>query len=147
MTSAHNLLGAILDNHVYVDNPLRVDQRRVLWRRVLDVNDRALRNIIIGLGGRSPVSAWLLSPMTVRACLGSRQAERWPADRNVLPSQPDQRQDRECPGETAADIFQSRSDLLMERWGRVRRRSRCCAWQASILHRKAGGPLHPDADY
>ena len=52
VTAAHNLLAAILDNHVYFDNPLRVDPRRILWRRVLDVNDRALRNMVIGLGGR-----------------------------------------------------------------------------------------------
>ncbi len=51
ITSAHNLLAAILDNHLYFDNRLRIDSRRILWRRVLDMNDRALRNVIVGLGG------------------------------------------------------------------------------------------------
>jgi len=52
ITSAHNLLAAMLDNHIYFDNPSRIDPRRVLWGRVIDMNDRALRNVIIGLGGR-----------------------------------------------------------------------------------------------
>ncbi len=51
VTSSHNLLAAVLDNHLYYDNSLRIDPRRVLWRRVMDMNDRALRNIVIGLGG------------------------------------------------------------------------------------------------
>ena len=52
VTAAHNLLAAVLDNQVYFDNFLKVDPRRVVWRRVLDANDRALRDVIIGLGGR-----------------------------------------------------------------------------------------------
>ena len=51
ITSAHNLLAAVLDNHIYFGNKLRIDPRRILWRRVLDMNDRALRNVIVGLGG------------------------------------------------------------------------------------------------
>ncbi len=51
ITSAHNLLAALLDNHVYFGREPRIDPRRVLWRRVLDMNDRALRNVIVGLGG------------------------------------------------------------------------------------------------
>ena len=51
VTSAHNLLAALLDNHIYFGNPLRIDPRRVLWRRVMDMNDRSLRNVIVGLGG------------------------------------------------------------------------------------------------
>jgi len=51
ITSAHNLLAAVLDNHIHHGNPLEVDPRRVFWRRVMDMNDRALRNIVIGLGG------------------------------------------------------------------------------------------------
>ncbi len=51
VTSAHNLLAAMLDNHVYQGNHLRIDPRRILWRRVMDMNDRALRHMIIGLGG------------------------------------------------------------------------------------------------
>jgi formate--tetrahydrofolate ligase len=49
--SAHNLLAAMLDNHIHHDNPLGIDPRRVRWRRVIDLNDRALRHTIIGLGG------------------------------------------------------------------------------------------------
>ncbi len=52
VTTAHNLLAAMLDNHIYFNNRLRIDPRRVVWRRVLDMNDRALREIIIGLGGK-----------------------------------------------------------------------------------------------
>jgi formate--tetrahydrofolate ligase len=51
ITSAHNLLAALLDNHLYWGNALGIDPRRVLWKRVLDMNDRALRNVIVGLGG------------------------------------------------------------------------------------------------
>lgn len=49
--AAHNLLAAMIDNHIYWDNSLRIDRRRVSWRRVLDMNDRALREITNGLGG------------------------------------------------------------------------------------------------
>jgi formate--tetrahydrofolate ligase len=52
ITSAHNLLAALLDNHLHQGNALNIDPKRVVWRRVLDMNDRALRNIIIGLGGK-----------------------------------------------------------------------------------------------
>jgi formate--tetrahydrofolate ligase len=52
VTSAHNLLAALLDNHIHFGNRLRIDPRRVLWRRVVDLNDRALRNVIVGLGGQ-----------------------------------------------------------------------------------------------
>ncbi|HLH98124.1 MAG TPA: formate--tetrahydrofolate ligase [Xanthobacteraceae bacterium] len=51
ITSANNLLAAMLDNHIYWGNPLGIDQRRVTWRRVLDMNDRALRSIVSSLGG------------------------------------------------------------------------------------------------
>jgi formate--tetrahydrofolate ligase len=53
VTSAHNLLAALLDNHIYSGNQLRIDPRRILWRRVMDMNDRALRNTIVGLGGHT----------------------------------------------------------------------------------------------
>jgi formate--tetrahydrofolate ligase len=53
ITSAHNLLAAIVDNHLYHGNDLEFDPKRILWRRVLDLNDRALRNIVVGLGRRS----------------------------------------------------------------------------------------------
>jgi len=52
ITSAHNLLAATVDNHLHHGNALGMDVRQVLWPRVLDVNDRALRNVVVGLGGR-----------------------------------------------------------------------------------------------
>jgi formate--tetrahydrofolate ligase len=51
ITSANNLLAALVDNHIYWGNPLAIDQRRVTWRRVMDMNDRALREIVSSLGG------------------------------------------------------------------------------------------------
>jgi formate--tetrahydrofolate ligase len=51
VTAAHNLLAAMIDNHLYQGNSLGLDLHNITWRRVLDVNDRALRNIIVGLGG------------------------------------------------------------------------------------------------
>ena len=51
VTSANNLLAALLDNHIHHNKEPRVDPRRVYWRRVMDMNDRALRDIVIGLGG------------------------------------------------------------------------------------------------
>ncbi|HTI00367.1 MAG TPA: formate--tetrahydrofolate ligase [Acidisoma sp.] len=53
ITSAHNLLAAMLDNHLFWDNPLGIDPRRIRFRRVMDMNDRALRAIVDGLGGVS----------------------------------------------------------------------------------------------
>ncbi len=51
ITSAHNLLSAMIDNHVYWGNEPKIDGRRLTWRRVLDMNDRMLRNQLNGLGG------------------------------------------------------------------------------------------------
>ncbi|WP_375175249.1 formate--tetrahydrofolate ligase [Pseudooceanicola sp.] len=51
ITSAHNLLSAMIDNHIYWGNELGIDERRVTWRRVLDMNDRALRDTVTSLGG------------------------------------------------------------------------------------------------
>jgi len=51
ITSAHNLLSAMIDNHIYWGNKLEIDARRVVWRRVLDMNDRALRQVTTSLGG------------------------------------------------------------------------------------------------
>ena len=51
ITSAHNLLSAMIDNHIYWGNELNIDTRRIVWRRVLDMNDRALRENILSLGG------------------------------------------------------------------------------------------------
>jgi formate--tetrahydrofolate ligase len=53
VTAAHNLLAAMIDNHLYQGNALGIDPNEITWRRVLDVNDRALRNIVIGLGPRA----------------------------------------------------------------------------------------------
>ncbi|HNZ04084.1 MAG TPA: formate--tetrahydrofolate ligase [Myxococcota bacterium] len=53
VTTAHNLLAAIIDNHIHQGNELDIDVRRVVWRRVMDMNDRALRNIVCGLGGKA----------------------------------------------------------------------------------------------
>lgn len=52
ITTAHNLLSALLDNHIHQGNELGIDPRRITWKRVLDMNDRALRNIVVGLGGK-----------------------------------------------------------------------------------------------
>ncbi len=51
ITAAHNLLSAMIDNHIYWGNNLGIDERRVTWRRVLDMNDRALRDVVTSLGG------------------------------------------------------------------------------------------------
>ncbi len=51
ITSAHNLLSAMIDNHIYWGNELQIDERRVVWRRVMDMNDRALRDVVTSLGG------------------------------------------------------------------------------------------------
>ena len=51
ITSAHNLLSATLDNHLHFGNALGFDPRRVTWKRVIDMNDRSLRNLVVGLGG------------------------------------------------------------------------------------------------
>jgi formate--tetrahydrofolate ligase len=53
ITTAHNLLAALIDNHLHQGNPLNIDSRRITWRRVLDMNDRSLRQITVGLGGRN----------------------------------------------------------------------------------------------
>ena len=53
ITSAHNLLSAMIDNHIYWGNTLGIDERRVVWRRVMDMNDRALRDVVVSLGGVS----------------------------------------------------------------------------------------------
>ncbi|WP_078596947.1 formate--tetrahydrofolate ligase [Evansella clarkii] len=51
ITTAHNALSAMLDNHIHRGNELNIDVRRITWKRVLDMNDRALRNVVVGLGG------------------------------------------------------------------------------------------------
>lgn len=52
ITSANNLLSAMIDNHIQQGNELQIDPRQIIWKRALDMNDRALRNIVIGLGGK-----------------------------------------------------------------------------------------------
>ncbi len=53
ITSANNLLAALLDNHIQQGNELRIDTRRVVWKRCLDMNDRVLRNVVVGLGAKT----------------------------------------------------------------------------------------------
>ncbi|MDI9387795.1 MAG: formate--tetrahydrofolate ligase [Synergistota bacterium] len=53
ITTAHNLISAMVDNHIQQGNELNLDPRRIVWRRVMDLNDRALRSVIIGLGGKA----------------------------------------------------------------------------------------------
>lgn len=53
ITTAHNLLAAVIDNHIQQGNALDIDVRRIVWKRVLDLNDRALRHVVIGLGGKA----------------------------------------------------------------------------------------------
>ena len=53
ITSANNLLSAIIDNHIHRENPLGIEVRRILWKRVMDMNDRSIRNIVVGLGGKT----------------------------------------------------------------------------------------------
>lgn len=53
IAAAHNLLSAVLDNHLHFGNPLNLEPRTVLWRRVIDMNDRSLRDVVLGLGGRT----------------------------------------------------------------------------------------------
>lgn len=52
ITSANNLLSAAIDNHIFHGNKLGIDQRQIVWRRCMDMNDRSLRNIVVGLGGK-----------------------------------------------------------------------------------------------
>ena len=52
ITAANNLLSAMIDNHIHHGNELRLDARQITWRRVMDMNDRALRNVVVGLGGK-----------------------------------------------------------------------------------------------
>ncbi|MEW6982035.1 formate--tetrahydrofolate ligase [Colwelliaceae bacterium 6471] len=52
ITSANNLLSAAIDNHIYHGNELKIDPRQIVWRRVMDMNDRSLRKIVLGLGGK-----------------------------------------------------------------------------------------------
>ena len=53
ITAAHNLLAAMVDNHIQQGNELNIDPRRVVWNRVMDMNDRVLRHIVVGLGGHA----------------------------------------------------------------------------------------------
>jgi len=53
VTTANNLIAAVVDNHLHFGNKLEIDTTRILWHRVLDMNDRSLRNVVIGLGGKS----------------------------------------------------------------------------------------------
>lgn len=82
ITSAHNLLAAMIDNHIYWGNDLDIDARRVTWRRVMDMNDRALRDTVISLGGvtngfprESGFDITVASEVMAILCLSSSLAE------------------------------------------------------------------------
>ncbi|MCR4401844.1 MAG: formate--tetrahydrofolate ligase [Firmicutes bacterium] len=73
--AAHNLLAAMVDNHIHQGNELGIDPRRVVWRRVMDISDRQLRNIVVGLGGKAngfPMESGfdITVASEVMACLG-----------------------------------------------------------------------------
>ncbi|MGI6125246.1 MAG: formate--tetrahydrofolate ligase [Acetivibrionales bacterium] len=53
ITAANNLLSAILDNHIHQGNKLKIDSRRIIWKRCMDMNDRALRQVVVGMGGKA----------------------------------------------------------------------------------------------
>ena len=53
ITTANNLISAMLDNSMQQGNPLNIDERQIVWKRVVDLNDRALRHIVVGLGGKT----------------------------------------------------------------------------------------------
>ncbi len=82
ISSAHNLLAAMIDNHIYQQNTLSIDPRMVGFKRVVDMNDRALRNVVIGLGGKtggmpreSAYSITVASEVMAILCLSSSLAE------------------------------------------------------------------------
>jgi formate--tetrahydrofolate ligase len=83
ITSAHNLLSAMIDNHIYWGNELEIDERRVAWRRVLDMNDRALRDIVTSLGGVAngfpgrPASTSPWPPRSWRSCALRTTSRTW----------------------------------------------------------------------
>ena len=70
ITSANNLLAAMIDNHIQQGNALRIDTRDIVWKRCLDMNDRALRNIVVGLGRKVDGVRWTV--WFVRIILSSR---------------------------------------------------------------------------
>ena len=92
VTAAHNLLAATIDNHLHRGNALSIDPRRVLWRRVLDVNDRALRDVVTGLGGpmdgvtrESGFDITAASEVMAMLCLASDSADlRARLDRTLI---------------------------------------------------------------
>jgi formate--tetrahydrofolate ligase len=108
IAQANNLLAALIDNHIHFGNELKFDLRRITWRRVVDINDRALRDIVIGLGGpangmprsdgfdivvASEVMAiFCLERESARAARKARKNRRWSIDRR----QTDPRQAAEC---------------------------------------------------
>ncbi|MGZ4135776.1 MAG: formate--tetrahydrofolate ligase, partial [Tumebacillaceae bacterium] len=82
ITAAHNLLAALIDNHIHQGNQLRFDVRRISWGRVLDCNDRALRQVIVGLGGvangvprESGFEITVASEVMAVLCLASDEAD------------------------------------------------------------------------
>jgi formyltetrahydrofolate synthetase len=98
---AHNLLAALVDNHIYFGNQLGFDVRRPTWRRVVDMNDRSLRNIINGLGGTAQKpgtlkfvyedqdTLWQKSTRLQRASITRRKS--WPTRRSARRSRSSRR--------------------------------------------------------
>ena len=91
ITTAHNLLAAVLDNHIHHGNELKIDVRRVVWKRVLDLNDRALRNVIVGLGGKangvpreSGFDITVASEMMAILCLATSEEDLQHRIENIL---------------------------------------------------------------
>jgi formate--tetrahydrofolate ligase len=86
ITSANNLLAAAIDNHLHFGNALHIDPRTVTWKRCLDMNDRALRNILTGLGGKSEASrarAASRSPPPPRSWPSSASPRVWTTSRHA----------------------------------------------------------------
>ena len=87
--AAHNLLSALIDNHIYWGNALNIDARRVSWRRVVDMNDRALRETTVALGGVSWAAVNLPAgsvgtKQLKRSSVGSRQLKDRSVDAEAL---------------------------------------------------------------
>jgi formate--tetrahydrofolate ligase len=99
ITSAHNLLASLLDNHIHHGDEFHIDQRYIVWPRVLDISDRALRNVVVGLGGPQDgvphgdsFSITPASEIMAILCLSKnledlKKKRRWPSDRWPSPGQ------------------------------------------------------------
>ena len=124
ISSAHALLSAMLDNHLQQGNPLGIDTRRITWPRTIDMNDRALRHAVIGLGGAG-------ERRRPRGALGHHSGERGHGDRRArdeprgsrAPARPDHRRRRRRA---------RRSRRCARATSRRRARWRCCCRDAHL---------------